>query len=290
MFGVLELNVYPHAKSGSMSRMLILLLVLILNTWDFTASCYLHGTDVGECTTQTLDPIWRATYMPFCFEAVVYPACIPKYQVLPPSREFPNGRWHNNTVASKDAWIQQNVVSHMELRIGYEKNKTMKNLNKNEYGDIGHTRKRFTLPNGQPRLDCQLAFKNYFCWINFPRCNVELDLTLPTCRSACENFFRTCNYEHGLWRCYKSKWFNGEEPDPGYEGYKGDHLSTYPNTTYLREYFPGQPFRKNKYTTMGVEHPICTPAILGASSRTRDSAALTVSLIGAVSLALLMWS
>ena len=239
--------------------------VLVLSM--FVRGCYLHGTDSGVCTLNTLDPIWRSTYMPYCFDAVVYPACIPKYNVLPPSREFPDGRWHNNSVQNKDAWIQKSVTNLITTRIGYEKSIAMKATNKNEFGDIGHTRKRFTYPNGSPRLDCQLAFKNYFCWINFPRCDFDTDMTLPTCRSACENFFRTCNYENGLWRCYKSKWFNGAEPDPGYTGQYGDHLSSYANTTYLREYFPGQPFRKNKYTLMGVEHPICTPAILGASSR-----------------------
>ena len=251
-------------------------------------ACYLHGSNVGECTTNTLDPVWRATYMPFCFDAVTYPACIPKYIVLPPSREFPLGRWHNNTAYNKDQWIEQSVTSHMIERIGYEKNKTMNGVggtNRNEFGDIGHTRKRFTLPNGQPRLDCQLAFKNYFCWINFPRCDVTLDQTLPTCKSACENFFRVCNYENGLWRCGKSKWFNGYEPDKGYTGQLGDHSASYPNTTYLREYFPGQPFRKNKYTTMGVEVPICTPAVLGAAPGRTGSgathlAALLVGLVG----------
>lgn len=236
-------------------------------------ACYLHGTDSGECTLLTLDPVWRSTYMPFCFDAVQYPACIPKQSlVLPPSREFPNGRWHNNSAFNKDAWIQQNVVSLISQRVGYEKNKTMWALGKNEYGDVGRTRKRFTYPNGQPRLDCHLAFKNYFCWINFPRCDVDQDMTLPTCRSACENFFKTCNYDHGLWRCYKSKWFNGHEPDPGYVGMMADHLGTYPNRTYLREYFPGQPFRKNKLTTMGVERAICTPAIVGAGVRSGGAA------------------
>jgi hypothetical protein len=33
--------------------------------------------------------------------------------------------------------------------------------------------------------------------------------------------------------------------------------------SYLREYFPGQPFRKNKYfKKSGQEQAICTPAVL----------------------------
>ena len=260
-----------------MNRPRELLLVLLTVLWLRRAEpCWLHGSNIGECSTLPLDANWRKTIMPFCADAIIYPACLPKTVTLPPSREFPNGRWYNNTVTNKDAWVQQSVVSHLAQRIGYERNaKTARN----EFGDVGWTRKRFTLPNGAPRLDCQLAFKNYFCWINFPRCNVEQEETLPTCRSACINFFRTCHYHKSLWRCGKSKWFNGNEPDPGYDGYKGDHLSTYPNTTYLREYFPGQPFRQNKYTTMGVERPICTPAIINAASaKTAPSLAMTLLL------------
>ena len=36
------------------------------------------------------------------------------------------------------------------------------------------------------------------------------------------------------------------------------------NLTYLRDYFPGQPFRKNKFNKAGLELPICTPAIDGS--------------------------
>lgn len=212
------------------------------------------GTDSGTCDVRTVDPLWRAAHIPFCANAVAYPACLPTIQTIQPSRNFPNGRWINHTYATKDAWISASVTEHIKYRIGKERNKTMKATNRNEYGDVGNTRRRFYM-----RPNCQLAFKNLFCWINFPRCDPETGVTMPTCRSACENFFQTCNYDHALWRCYKSKYFNDlvpEEPRPNAQG----------NLTYLREYFPGQPFRKNKYTTMGVEIPICTPAIRGAGA------------------------
>ena len=254
---------------------IVLLSVLIHQAWG----CYLHGTDSGECTTLTLDPIYRATFMPFCFEAVKYPACIPKYITLPPSREFPEGRWFNNTVRNKDQWIEDSVTSHIAIRIKYETSKTMKDNNRNEFGDLGHTRKRFV-----NKPDCQLAYKNFFCWINFPRCNVQRDLTLPTCRSACENFFRTCGYEKGLWRCGKSKYFNGYEPEIPQLG--GGWPASSGNKTYLREYMTGQPFRKNKYTKMGNEHPICTPALLGASPR---GATLALAVWAVLVLGASMW-
>jgi len=114
-----------------------MLLLVILSMLYIIDSCYLHGTDSGECTLQTLDPVWRDTFMPYCSKAILYPACIPKYQTLPPSREFPLGRWFNNTVRAKDDWVSASVESHIRTRMGYEKNKTMKNLNKNEFGDTG---------------------------------------------------------------------------------------------------------------------------------------------------------
>jgi hypothetical protein len=79
------------------------------------------------------------------------------------------------------------------------------------------------------------------------------------CRSACENFFISCGYEKALWRCGKSRWFNGYEPESPISQSDG-------NVTYLREYFPGQPFRENKFTTAGHERSVCTPAVDGSAS------------------------
>jgi hypothetical protein len=94
-----------------------------------------------------------------------------------------------------------------------------------------------------------------FCYINFPRCDPAKDLSFPTCRSACLNFVKACQYSYDLKRCGKTKYFNGYYPEkPGASG------------TYYREYFPGQPFRTNKYTLTNDEIPICTPALVGAAS------------------------
>lgn len=39
------------------------------------------------------------------------------------------------------------------------------------------------------------------------------------------------------------------------------------NVSYLREYFPGQPFRENKYSAKGgSELTVCTPAVDGGAS------------------------
>jgi hypothetical protein len=191
--------------------------------------------------------------MPFCAKAVKYPACIPKAQSIPPSIDFPDGRWMNHTVLAKDTWVSENVNSFIRYREGLEKNKTMRNSGRNEFGDRGHVARRF-----YKRPDCRHSYHNYVCWINFPRCDVERDMSLPTCRSSCENFFKTCHYSHDLWRCGKSKFFNGYGPE-------SPSVDQYGVVTYLREYFPGQPFRENKYDDRGNEEPICTPAITGSS-------------------------
>jgi len=195
--------------------------------------------------------------------------------------EFPEGRFINNTVFLKDQWIGQKATEHIYRQLGFESNKTMKNLNRDIYGHRGHVRKRFT-----KKLDCQAAFKAMFCYINFPRCIPGEDISLPTCKSACENFFRTCNYEYGLWRCGPSKWFNGNEPElPAYN--PDPEGGTIPaNLTYLREYMPGQPFRKNKYTLAGVEVPICTPAILGSANTYKNSIYISYLLILFISIIL----
>jgi hypothetical protein len=141
-------------------------------------------------------------------------------------------------------------------RIALERNKTLRKAGVNEYGDKGKIRRRF-----YKKPDCRNAFKNYMCWLNFPRCDPTRDLTLPTCRSCCENFFISCGYERGLWRCGKSKYFNGYEPEVPTVAPDG-------NVTYLREYFPGQPFRENKYSAKGgSELIVCTPAVDGSASR-----------------------
>ena len=105
------------------------------------SACYLQGTDSGECTTKSLDIAWLEENMPYCqipmrvLPNSLFPVCIPKFQVcvlrlsapchvdahhsappflpppylplphqrqtLPPSREFPTGRWYNHTVRGR---------------------------------------------------------------------------------------------------------------------------------------------------------------------------------------------
>jgi hypothetical protein len=51
--------------------------------WESSA-CYVWGTDSGQCSSDTLNPLWREANMPYCKDVILYPACIPIYQVIVP--------------------------------------------------------------------------------------------------------------------------------------------------------------------------------------------------------------
>ncbi|RYH20071.1 hypothetical protein EON65_24710 [archaeon] len=174
---------------------------------------------------------------------------------MPSSREFPDGRWFNHTIITKDTWVATKAEEHIAYRIDVETNRSLQRKSEDEYGQPGRVTVRF-----QKNPDCANAYRALFCYLNFPRCDVSRDMTYPTCRSACENYFKSCRYGKGLWRCGQSKYFNGYEPEVPVVNAQG-------NVTYLRDYFPGQPFRKNKYTTGGSEIGFCTPAITGSASK-----------------------
>lgn len=61
----------------------------------------------------------------------------------------------------------------------------------NELGEEGEVEVRFF-----DNPDCQEAFRNYFCWLNFPRCDDE-DESLILCRSTCENLMEACEVRRG---------------------------------------------------------------------------------------------
>ena len=60
----------------------------------------------------------------------------------------------------------------------------------NEFGEGGWIVYRFNEEVDEEKT-CMNAFKNYFCWLNFPRCDDE-DESLVMCRSACENLHLAC--------------------------------------------------------------------------------------------------
>jgi hypothetical protein len=105
-------------------------------------------------------------------------------------------------------FYQHQFVSHFyTFNNNNNNNKQFENKGEDEYGIKGGIEPRF-----HRNADCRNAYKNYFCWINFPRCDKQ-EQSLMTCRSSCENFFRVCGYEQDLWRCGHTKLFNGYEPE-----------------------------------------------------------------------------
>jgi hypothetical protein len=120
---------------------------------------------------------------------------------------------------------------------------------------------------------CQEAYKSYFCYLNFPRCD-EAQNSLLLCRSACNNFFQACRYPKadasgnmslGMWRCGEER-FSG-----GYIAEVSQQKDSKGAPIYYRAPFPGLPFASN---APGA----CTPGVPGAAG---GSAALAAAALGA---------
>merc|ERR1711871_1119241 len=162
----------------------------------------------------------------------------------------------------------------------------MGDLGVNEFGIEGEVAQRFWngdeedprgLLEGNTVSDCELAFKNYMCFMNFPRCDEEKK-SLILCRSVCENFFRACKYPFDLWRCGPSIYQNAYEPEiPTLNEETGEY------NVFWREFFPGQPFRDNEFDDL-TDDPIvvCTPSLLAAAplAKTRSLWAVLLSFAG----------
>eukprot|EP00904_Undaria_pinnatifida_P006650 jgi/Undpi1/3114/HiC_scaffold_15.g06488.m1 len=208
-------------------------------------------------------------------------------QPLSPSREFKDGRWLNNTLTIKDAWVEKYYETVVNYRLGIEGDKDLQKQGIDEYGNKGSPVPRFT-----DNTDCQKAFKAYMCYINFPRCD-DSDKSLVTCRSACENLMVACQNQKDMWRCGESQYFNGyeaEEPDTDENG----------DPVYLRDFFPGQPFRDVEWTSRRQPKVVCTPSIKGAATSLRPWTRRKIGMgiefgvipviVAATSLLLALWS
>jgi hypothetical protein len=125
---------------------------------------------------------------------------------------------------------------------------------------------------------CQEAYKRYFCYLNFPRCD-EAQNSLLLCRSACENFFKACGYPKspgnmtlGMWRCGPAMYSGG------YSAEVAEKFDTQGQPVYERGPFPGLPFADN---APGA----CTPGVEGGAGSAGLSA-LALALAAALALAL----
>ena len=205
----------------------LLLVVIFTIAFHKISACYIHGTDSGECQS----PEKFAFEIPFCQDMVTYNACVPKYNSLYP----------DHTVANKDRWIKNTFNRTVEQRMLHETNETLKDLGINELGEEGEVVQRYYENEGCSRkliairlychivvedfylhsnvivylyaciypTDCINAYKAFYCWSNFPRCNSE-GMSLIMCRSVCENFYKACKYAEDLHRCGPSEYHNGK--------------------------------------------------------------------------------
>ncbi|GLD92449.1 hypothetical protein PINS_up000982 [Pythium insidiosum] len=176
-----------------MSAALALLAVVASLLAAQTSSCLLAGADTGTCT----DPSDFDLLLPFCKTVVPYTACLPRYQSL----------WYNHSALTKDKFVEQMFNKLVTQRKMYETNRTFLDKNTDEWGSKHEIQPRFI-----ENPDCENAFRNYFCWLNFPRCDAE-GRSLLLCRSVCENYMKACQMSSDLWRCGDPKYVNGRSPE-----------------------------------------------------------------------------
>lgn len=244
-----------------------LALALALSLSTQAGACYIQGHDSGVCK----EPQAFSAEMPFCASSVRYRACVP--------RETP---WFGNlTTVKKDQWVQLTVGSHVLERKAIE------------MGELRPADPSFyNFWTGEPpekrfndNADCINAYKNYMCWLAFPRCSDAGD-SLLMCQSACINMMRSCKYPKDMWRCYEPQYYGGLFP----EGSQGDQtLDSDGNPVYSRALFPGMPFMPNKFFD-GEALPICTPSLTdaatGDSGLARSGAVIAAAAAGVVAVAL----
>lgn len=132
--------------------------------------------------------------------------------------------------------------------------------------------------------DCENAFRNFMCWLNFPRCD-DSGSSLAMCRSTCENFFRACRVPLDLWRCYEPRFYGGRAA----EGTQDDvFLDRAGNPAYTRALLPGLPFAANEYDEAGAPVTVCTPSLKnGAGAAFLHAAAAAGAALAAAALLLL---
>mmetsp|Transcript_25809 Transcript_25809/g.53669 ORF Transcript_25809/g.53669 Transcript_25809/m.53669 type:complete len:432 (-) Transcript_25809:12-1307(-) len=141
-----------------------------------------------------------------------YVPCVPRDQSLPKDRNFPQGRFQAHTVREKDRWIHdfvnEYIFNPVYGRIKVEKSEKDDDEEVDEYlRPDRDTEIRFSEPTGR----CKDAYMAYQCWINFPRCDVNTNESLPMCRSACENMMEICGYPEHMWRCGDARYFNSQD-------------------------------------------------------------------------------
>jgi hypothetical protein len=93
------------------------------------------------------------------------------------------------------------------------------------------------------------------------------------CRSACDNFFKICNFPKEMNRCGPAKYLGGSDVEPMFE------VDAEGLPVYQRDWWPGLPFADNQPDG-------CTPGIPGGAAATAPGA-LALALAAAAATALL---
>eukprot|EP01138_Halocafeteria_seosinensis_P009213 gb/GECG01009415.1/.p1 GENE.gb/GECG01009415.1/~~gb/GECG01009415.1/.p1 ORF type:complete len:206 (+),score=7.12 gb/GECG01009415.1/:1-618(+) len=156
----------------SRTRVFLLSALTVLLCSQLSTACHIAGSDNGVC----MDPVEFEDDMPFCRSVVRYPACVP----------LQNTGIESQSVAGKDKWVRDKVTSVISERIRLENNDRLRDQGINEHGHDVEIKKRF-----DGNSDCQNSYKNYMCYLNFPRCDQE-GRSLILCRTVCENYFKSC--------------------------------------------------------------------------------------------------
>eukprot|EP00939_MAST-03C_sp_MAST-3C-sp1_P001761 g1761.t1 len=226
--------------------------------------CIVANQNSGECVNAQ---VILEGKLNFCGPRISWFFDHPDYEVCVP-RQSADTRAAGLTVQNKDEWVEETYKTIIRTRLEMES--AYEDSDYNEHGIAGATELRFS-----DNSDCQNAFKNLFCWINFPRCNAE-GASMMLCRSVCENYMISCGYDYDLWRCGHERYMNGNDIET--EAYT-DEDTGYP--VYLRDFFPGHPFRSGRSVGENVDAPICTPGVYGTASAPRPSAKLLLFFVGA---------
>lgn len=245
------------------------------------SACYIAGADTGECLNvyeevgDTKVNVFDAgcndgACTLFCGEILspMERICIPR-----PDPAFPD-----HTYQTKDAWVKDMYERVVTERKNLEMNETLRELGVDEYGQPGSVPIKFW--NGDPEdpngtkfaaddggtdlTDCERAYHNYLCYINFPRCDAE-ENSLILCRSVCENYMNACHQPADLYRCGHLEYLGAHEPEGPQQ-----NTTTGLWSIYYRAKFPGAPFRdysEDTSTDPVTVHPVCTPSVKGDASR-----------------------